>query len=489
LLSLTNDFGCKVGQVRAARSRFGVILMTDSRGGRYPGQAVVIGGSLAGLLAARVLADHFDRVTLLERDRYPAEPGPRKGVPQARHLHVLLVRGQSILERLFPGLRNDLIARGASLIDAARDLAWLTPAGWGPRFDSQLRYVACSRDLIDWAVQRRVAALPNITIREDVDVAGLLPSADGRAIAGVELRSRDAAAGRGMEQVTADLVVDTAGRSSRAPQWLEALGYPAPAETVVNAFLGYASRIYRRPAGHSRDWQGFYVQSAPPNRTRAGVIFPIEGGRWQVTVGGGGRDYPPTDEAGFLDFAHSLPAPEFAKAVAAAEPLTQIVGHRNTENRLRHYERLARRPERFLVTGDAACAFNPVYGQGMTTAALGAEVLDRCLRDGRSAGDFTGLARRFQRALARSNAVPWLLSTSEDYRIPTTEGPPPGPSTRLLHLYFDRVLDLGIERPPVRKAMLEVIHLIRSPAALFRPSITGRVLWRALRRRPRPAVN
>jgi 2-polyprenyl-6-methoxyphenol hydroxylase-like FAD-dependent oxidoreductase len=452
------------------------------------GQAVVIGGSMAGLLAARVLADRFERVTILERDHYPAEPGPRKGVPQARHLHVLLARGQTVLERLFPGIRTDLISRGAALIDAARDLAWLTPAGWGPRVDCQLCYVACSRDLIDWAVHRHVSALPNVVIREDVDVTRMLPSADGRAVAGVEIRHRETPAG-GVEQVAADLIVDASGRSSRTPHWLGALGYPAPHETIVNAFLGYASRLYRPPEGHRRDWEGFYVQSAPPSRTRAGVIFPIEGGRWLVTMGGGGRDYPPTDEAGFLEFARSLPTPDFAKALAQAEPLSPIVGHRNTENRLRHYERLTRRPERFLVTGDAACAFNPIYGQGMTTAALGAEVLEQCLRNGRPAGGLTGLAGRFQRALARSNAVPWLLSTSEDYRLRTTEGRPPKTTTRLLHRYMDHVLSLGIGDHAVRKTMLEIIHMVRPPAALFRPSIAGRVLWRVLLRRPRAAID
>ncbi len=463
--------------------------MTDTPArGQHGEHAVVIGGSLAGLLAARVLADHFARVTVLERDRYPAEPGPRKGVPQARHLHVLLLRGQRVMERLFPGLVNDMTARGATPIDATRDLAWLTPAGWGPRFDSGLQYIACSRDLIDWSVQRRVTGLPNVSFCEEVDVVGLVPSADGRAVAGVMLRPRGAAAGTMSEQLAADLVVDASGRSSRTPEWLKALGFPVPEETVVNAFLGYASRIYRRPASFPRQWEGFYVQSAPPARTRAGVIFPIEGDRWLVTVGGGGKDYPPTDEAGFLEFARTLPAPEYVKAVEAAEPLTPVVGHRNTENRLRHYERLPRRPERLLVTGDAACAFNPVYGQGMTTAALGAEVLDQCLQDCRPAGGLTGLAGRFQKALAKSNTVPWTLSTSEDYRIPGTEGPPPGRAVRLMHRYFDHVIRLSVEDKSVRKTLLEVIHLVRPPTALFRPGISSRALWRMLWRRPYDAT-
>lgn len=453
-------------------------MTVNGNGKRLGEQAVVLGGSLAGLLTARVLTEHFRRVILLERDRYPAEPGPRKGVPQARHLHVLLARGQLVLERLFPGIRDQLVARGASLIDAARDLAWLTPAGWGPRFECGLSYIACSRDLLDWAVHRRVAGLPDIQIRENVDALDLIPTAEGGAIAGVTLRSRDAVGGREAERLTADLVVDASGRSSRTPQWLTSLGYPSPAETVVNAFLGYASRIYRRPDGPQRDWEGFYIQTAPPERTRAGAIFPIEGDRWLVTVGGGGKDYPPTEEADFLAFARSLPVPEFAEALTKAEPLSPIVGHRNTENRLRHYEGLSSRPEGFLVTGDAACAFNPVYGQGMTTAALGAEVLDRCLRHCRPNDGLAGLARRFQRALARSNAVPWMLATSEDYRYRNTEGEPPSRATRLLHRYLDRVIELSVADPAVRRIMLEVFHLVRPPRALFRPRIAGPALWR-----------
>src|SRR5439155_4482176 len=149
--------------------------------------ALVIGGSLAGLLAARVLLDHFERVTILERDRYPSELGPRKGVPQSRHLHVLLARGQLVLERLFPGMQAEMLAGGATLIDATRDLAWLTPAGWGPRFEGGFNYVACSRDLIDWTVLRRLRTLPNVVIREEADTTALVPSADGRAVVGVML--------------------------------------------------------------------------------------------------------------------------------------------------------------------------------------------------------------------------------------------------------------------------------------------------------------
>ena len=436
---------------------------------------------MAGLLAGRVLADHFDRVTIVDRDRFPEAPVPRKGVPQAHHLHVLLMRGQLIFEQLFPGLRAELLAAGAPHLDSAADLAWLTPAGWGVRFTSGLGGYSCSRDLLEWSVHRRVAAQTRVRFLEDREVVGLLSDAGRRGVAGARVRSPngpDGGAGRD-EEVGADLVVDASGRGSKAPKWLAALGYPPPQETVVNAFLGYASRIYQRPDDFRAGWKALYVQSAPPAATRGGAIFPLEGQRWMVSLGGAGRDYPPTDEPGFLDFARSLPTPVLCDAIREARPLTPIYGYRGTENRLRHYERLPSWPERLVALGDSVCAFNPVYGQGMSIAAAGASALDRHLRARRRHdGDLTGLARRFQRGLARINAAPWLMATGEDFRVPATVGGAPGRATRFMHRYMDRVLLVATEDRSVRRVLLEVFHLLKPPSALFQPRVVVQVLRR-----------
>jgi 2-polyprenyl-6-methoxyphenol hydroxylase-like FAD-dependent oxidoreductase len=440
---------------------------------------------MAGLLAARILADCFDSVTIIERDALPDHPVSRPGVPQARHLHALLMRGLQIIERLLPGLHDALLAAGAEALDVGLDLAWLTPDGWGVRFRSGLSFLAFSRSLLDWSVRQRLAAFSNIYFLQGCDVTGLVANADGSQVDGIKLRPRnqtiELAPNRDWRQ--ADFVVDASGRHSQTPAWLEAIDCEPPRETVVDAHLGYASRIYRRPCELQADWKAQFQQAAPPRRIRAGIIFPIEGNRWLLTLGGGDRDYPPTDEKGFLDFARSLSSTLIYEAIKDAEPLSAIHGFRNTENRLRHYDRLRRWPERFVVIGDAVCAFNPVYGQGMTTSALGALTLEQCLREQarrRQVGDLTGLARTFHAKLAKVNLAPWMLATSEDYRYLGTEGRSTDRATRIMHGYVDQVMRLSTRSVPVRRTFLRVQQMLDSPGALFRPSVLVRVLWRVL---------
>jgi 2-polyprenyl-6-methoxyphenol hydroxylase-like FAD-dependent oxidoreductase len=433
---------------------------------------------MAGMLAARVLADHFDDVTLLERDRFPETPSARAGLPQGRHPHALLERGRLIVERYLPGLTAELVLAGAELMDFSRDFAWLSPAGWYLRIPSDLPMLACTRDLIDWAVRRRVAAFLNVRVRKRVDIAGLFREPLGGArVAGVRLRSRPADDGVDSdgEVLGADLVVVADGRHSRLPEWLSELGFEPPAETVVNSFHGYGSRSYRRPAGLAPDWKALYIQQAPPGDPRGGIVQPVEGERWMVSLFGGDGDYPPTDDAGFLAFARSLRSPALYEALAAAEPLTPVVSHRATDNRLRHYDRLGRFPDGLVAVGDAVCAFNPVYGQGMSAAALGAEVLDSWLRDEAHWGP--GGSRVFQRQLARTTAPAWQLATGADYRFRAVAGPPQGRVARLTGRYLDAVIRAATRRPWIRRRLADVLQLLRPPSALFGPGVLARVAW------------
>lgn len=442
--------------------------------------AVVLGGSLAGLLAVRVLSDYFDQVTLLERDVYPDNTDVRKGIPQANHVHGLMLRGRQILEDLFPRLQDEMIAAGAPLVDMANEVAWFTRAGWGVRFPSELKVLAFMRPMLDLHVRRRLAQNPKVEIRDNVEVLRVVRDPESNRLTGVLISPRASETDRRVaKQLDADLIVDATGRASRAPRWLKDLGYEPPQETIVNAHLGYASRLYRIPENFDGEWLAAYVQGAPPERKRGGILFTVEGNRWLVTLIGGGHDYPPSDEQGFLEFAESLPVPIIADAIRAAEPIAPIRTHRATENRLRHFERAKELPENFLVLGDAACAFNPVYGQGMTIAALGALTLQESLREQRKLhadGSFRGLSRRFQRRLAKVNKAPWLLATGEDYRYRETEGGSPSLMTKFMHRYMNQVLQLTTRDVTVRSALLHVFSMLKPPSILFRPSIVWRVV-------------
>ena len=447
------------------------------------GHAVVVGGSMAGLLAARVLANHFEQVTLVERDALTDSAQTRKGVPQGHQLHVLLPRGRGIVERLFPGYGHELEAAGAVSVRVPTDALILNPAGWLDRRATGWPLLSASRPLFEWGVRRRLRELPGVTILDRHDVTSLRTSREGRQVTGVTLRPLDDPAG-GHQQLDADLVVDASGRGSRAPAWLADAGYATPAKTHVDPNIAYASRIYRIPDGFSADWQLVMLLSRPPSIPRTGSLFPIEDGQWMVTLMGAAGQHPPTDEDGFAAFTRSLRHPVIADVLAAAEPVTLIRGHRGTANRLWHYERMRRWPERFVVLGDAVCAFNPIYGQGMSTAAVAAETLDACLGEQRrrwSAENLEGLAGRFQRRLARRNADPWMLSTGEDLRYPTTTGVRVTAVMRLQHRYLDRVAAAATWDPATADTLAQVTAMLARPTSLFAP----RIMVAAVRTRPK----
>ena len=434
---------------------------------------MVVGASLAGLVAARVLRDHFDEVVIVERDHIPKGPEPRSGVPQSRHIHALLVRGAQILEELFPGIRDELIEGGAPTVDWPSEVLWLAPAGWVQRTGSSFQLISPSRDFLDWVVRTRVLALEGVRLLEGHDAVGLLAGARGR-VTGVTVRSR---ADGSKTDLEAELVVDASGRNSHASEWLVSLGYPSPRESVVNAFLGYASRVYAPPDRIEKDWKAIVLASRPPDSKRAGVLFPLNGGLWHVTLVGSGHDYPPTDEDGFIEFARTLRSPILHDVLVDARPVTAISGYRRTENQLRHFERMGSFPDGFVVLGDATSAFNPVYAQGMSVAGLSGLVLQGWLRDG-------GPSATFQKRLAKAVATPWLLATSEDYRYPTTVGGNPGAITRLMHRYVNRVVAVATVDNVVLDTFIGVVHLIRPPSSLFHPAIAARVLRGPRRQAP-----
>ncbi|KVN38550.1 hypothetical protein WJ63_00705 [Burkholderia pyrrocinia] len=439
-------------------------------------RAIVIGAGIAGLLAARVLTDHFDSVHIIERDELPDEPASRKGIPQARYVHQLLMRGRLILEQLFPGIEDELISLGAVPIDWHADVHWFGPAGWMARGEPGFVTCSTSRDLLEFVVRRRVLSCERITVQASCEVVGLLPGAAPGTAGGIRARSRTQQSM--VSEIAAALVVDASGRSSHMPGWLRELGYEAPQETIVNAFVGYASRVYRMPPGHAAtNWKALVVHSRPPGCVRGGTIFPIEGSRWIVTLTGAGGDYPPADEDGFLAFARSLRISALYEAIASAEPLTPVHHYRRMENRLRHYERVTRWPDGVVVVGDAVCGFNPVYGQGMTVSAIDAQLLDAHLKA--AAGKHV-IGHAFQREAAAARRAAWTLSTGVDYRYEKTLGPRRAWHTRVMQRYMDHVIGLAAEREDTYQRLLHVMHMVAPPVSLLAPAMAARVALRSV---------
>jgi 2-polyprenyl-6-methoxyphenol hydroxylase-like FAD-dependent oxidoreductase len=424
--------------------------------------AVVLGGSVAGLLAARVLSDHFTQVIIIERDTLPVDATERKGVPQGRHLHALLARGYQIMTELFPGFHDDLLAAGALIKDISENVR-LYQGRYAIQIKTGIAAAFVSRATLETLIRRRVLALPNVTMRQNCAVEALSTTEDNEQVTGVSVYDRQT---EQAEQLAAALVVDATGRASPTIKWLAALGYATPSESTVDVGVGYATRSYRRNVTDDKA-DALLVAPATQTETRSGGCFPIDGQRWLVTLTGRFGDHPPTDEAGFLEFARSLPAPDIYQVIKNAEPLSEIVAYKYPASQRRHYEKLTRFPQGLLVLGDAVCSFNPIYGQGITVCALEAMALAEWLRT----AERDELA--FFQGIAKVIDTPWALASGADM-VRTTK-----PS--LAKRYLTRVQQVAQRDAVVKLAFIQVTQLLKPPTTLFHPRIVTRVLldrWR-----------
>ena len=440
--------------------------------------AVVLGASMAGVLAARVLADFYENVTVVERDVLPDDPGQRRGVPQARHAHGLLARGSQILEELFPGLLDELVAAGAPVIDDGdASKVYFSPghlftrSGRAKHPRSLAGYFP-SRPLLEFHVRRRLGALPNVAVLDGHDVVDITSTPGRDRVTGARVVHRDGGQERSL---SADLVVDALGRAARTPACLDSLGYGRPVEDHVTVHLAYASQLLRIPPGTLRE--RMILIGAAPGRPTGMALFGHENNTWRFTVFGMTGCEPPLDPDGMVSFAQDF-APEFViAALRAAEPLDEPARYKVPSSQWRRYDKMSRFPAGLVVVGDAICSFNPIYGQGMTVAALDAVVLRDCLRRGQR-----DLAPRFFRAAAKPIGVAWQLAVGADLAMPEVEGTRTLPM-RLMNGYVDRLLTAAESDAEVVERFLRVTNFIDPPTRLLHPSLLLRTATVNLRRR------
>jgi len=436
--------------------------------------AVVFGASMAGLLTARALTDFFDRVTVVERDplpdSLPDKGAARRGVPQGRHLHGLLARGAQVIGEMFPGILDELVVDGAHYSDGLDLSRWyynlnghqMVRCGSAPSFNAYL----VTRPFLEDHVRARVRDLPSVALLDGHDVVALAATRDHRRITGARLVNRRT---REVSTLDADLVVDATGRGARTPFWLDSLGYGRPLEDHVVVHVTYVSQALSI-APDALHELGFVV-GCMPGRPRGLGMLHCENDTWVFTVMGIAGRESPRDLAGMCEFVKDCAPAHMLAAVKAAEPLGEPARHCMPSSQWRRYDKMRRFPEGLLVTGDAVCSFNPIYGQGMSVAALEASALSDCLSRGTA-----DLARRFFRAAAAPISQAWQLSTSPDLNLPETDGAPTL-LARLLNKYVDRVLTATEYDTVALDQFARVTSLVDPPTALLRPGM----MWRAAR--------
>jgi 2-polyprenyl-6-methoxyphenol hydroxylase-like FAD-dependent oxidoreductase len=434
-------------------------------------RAVVLGASIGGLLAARVLSDFFGTVTLVERDHLPEKPENRQGVPQGRHSHLLMRKGSLILSELFPGILDELTSDGAAVWDDG-DLSKIDVTFGGHRiprsgrFDDLFltRFYGLTRPFLEFHVRQRVLALPNITTLQQRDVLELTGAPDRDRITGVRIANRYSGA---EEQLEADLVVDATGRGSRTPVFLESLGYQRPIEEEVVVRVSYSSERYHLPPGTLHE-QAFFRSPMPDHPGSMG-FHRCEGDIWLLTVQGRMGHKTPTDHAGMLEFAAGIATDHIVAALHRGEPIGDVTRHGYQSNLWRRYDMLPRLPEGLLAIGDAICSFNPVYGQGMTIAAMDALVLRDCLERGGP-----DIPRRYFAATAKKINVAWQMSTGADLALPDVEAERPA-SVRAMIAYNTLVQSAAETDIQIAEKLWKVLHLVDPPANLMSPTVIARV--------------
>lgn len=424
--------------------------------------AIVVGASMSGLLAARAIAKSFDRVTILDKDDLGAPVGPRRSVPQGAHAHGLLSRGRDIFESLFPGISSELVARGAMDLDYLNDMIWVSDGQAICPGPSSIRGLLVSRPVLEDQVRTRVQRTGNIEFLDRATLANLIVTQGKDRVIGL-VYERDGVS----QSMFADLVVDATGRGSRTPQWLVDLGYQKPREEKVGVGVTYTTCTFRRDPRALGGKLGAVAAASQPN-WRCGAMLAQEGDRWIASIGGYFGDRAPSERDGFLEFCKSLPVPHFYDVLKTSEALTPFVTYGFVASLRRRYDELPDFPRGYVVVGDALCSFNPIYGQGMTVAALEAEALGRIVRETplRFAIPF------FKKAKSLID-VPWDIVVGNDLLHPKTVGHR-GARVQTVNWYLRKLKQRLPTDAVISEMFLSVSNMKEPSTRLFSP----KMLWR-----------
>jgi 2-polyprenyl-6-methoxyphenol hydroxylase-like FAD-dependent oxidoreductase len=430
---------------------------------------------MAGLLASAVLARRFRSVTVIESDLDHDSSVPRKGTPQAAHIHLLLIRGAEAIETILPGIFDQVSAEGGLVADSTRDLAFFNSDAWQPRGLACLPARLQTRPLLEGLVARRVAQLPNVGFRYGKRAER--PLMGEERVRGVVLRDGTS---KDHEEIEADLVVDATGRATPTPRWMQALGLQPPITSSVEMKITYSSRFFHLPpSARGADWRAMLIYPRAPKQYRGGALYFQDGQRWIVTMASYRGERPPETDDEFLAFAKSLPSDEIYRLIRSAVPASPIATYSYPGALWRHYERLRHPLKRLVPIGDAVCSFNPVFGQGITTASLQALALGNCL----DRGGLRNLEHRFARAAARICRTPWLLSTTMDLRYPHARASRPVWQP-LVEAYVERYFLTMSRDYDAFADFMRVLHMVASPARLAKPRHLFAVLREAGRQVP-----
>jgi 2-polyprenyl-6-methoxyphenol hydroxylase-like FAD-dependent oxidoreductase len=434
------------------------VLASDLRRVAPPtnGHGVIIGGGIGGLLAAHALAGRFERVTILERFRYPRDsispaPPARRGVPQSRCIHLLMAAGAAAFDKLVPGWSEELVARGAGPFDASADAVLRFPAGWLPRTPSGITTYACSRALLEKVLRAGLAG--TVHVREEQKVLGLVSSLRGDRVTGVYMAERQATRGT---TLLADLVVDASGEGSTLARWLSCLpnGPRSQADkTVVESGMQYVSCWFHMKSKDAPNWRCLSIAPTVDGRLRSAMMLRAEEDRWGVALLAPAGEPLPSDEKAFLDFVAGLGEGELRAALARARPVSPILRYGATSNRMVHYERLTAWPSGLVAIGDSVCTLDPYFGLGMTATARGVVLLRTYLDEGNGEVSLAD----FQNELASLNAQPWRLATGRD---------PGGGPLGLDKTHLSRLYQAAPSNSEIAHALLGVQHLVRPAETL-----------------------